>query len=636
MTPVAAAAGPAPLRVAVTPAVADRPDDIRRVAAAAAAAGLAAFAASHDVTVVGVALGPATARGVASTPDRIGIALGVPDEGGGLLLHRYEVDLVAPDVKPHLEIVLRLPAVLVGHDLPPILLELWRHGLPDPVRVWDTRVAAATYCLGVHHPGYRDRVGGTASAIVGREAAAAERDRATGRPATAARYGVPVAASGPADVAASAAGIYLGQVAEAATRDVLDHLVRVEMPWVITTARMSHSGVRVDPGRAGAVARTADSHLHSLLSQLAAYHVFGTSDADLEAFFARAGLLDHFRRGGGCTFDGGRLDAVIGLHPAVPLIRAARRIHTLRSAKVLTGEFVGAGGRVHPRYQVLGAHTGRLTCDSPNLPGIGRLFRPLVVPEPGCGIGEADWAQIEVGVAAAVFGDHRLVTAFNAGDVYATTAQAVFAGELPPDAAGLSPADFREQYSDWRDRAKIGVLGLLYGMGAAGLRLRLGPQAAMFATGFEQAYPILYAGLAASRAAGAQRGCVATPFGLRRYRAAEGAASTWESNWFANFPVQATAAMLFKQAGNRLDRLYPPLGARLILPLHDAFMFESPLGRLSEVADATRRVMEDSVGEAFPELRPRVAVNIRDPGCWNKDGHADSLDRWTADPLFTL
>ena len=24
------------------------------------------------------------------------------------------------------------------------------------------------------------------------------------------------------------------------------------------------------------------------------------------------------------------------------------------------------------------------------------------------------------------------------------------------------------------------------------------------------------------------------------------------------------------------------------------------------------------------------------PDCWNKDGHADSLDRWAADPCYTL
>ena len=42
------------------------------------------------------------------------------------------------------------------------------------------------------------------------------------------------------------------------------------------------------------------------------------------------------------------------------------------------------------------------------------------------------------------------------------------------------------------------------------------------------------------------------------------------------------------------------------------------------------------VEEAFPALRPRVAVNVTNPGCWNKDGHADAVERWAADPLYTV
>jgi hypothetical protein len=115
-----------------------------------------------------------------------------------------------------------------------------------------------------------------------------------------------------------------------------------------------------------------------------------------------------------------------------------------------------------------------------------------------------------------------------------------------------------------------------------------------------------------------------------------GSPSSWELNWFVNFPVQAAAAALFKEAGNRLDRLYQPLDARLILPLHDAFAFESRLDVLPEVADLTRRVMEDVVREAFPALRPRVVLNTACPTCWSKDGNADSIERWEADPLYTL
>jgi DNA polymerase-1 len=103
-----------------------------------------------------------------------------------------------------------------------------------------------------------------------------------------------------------------------------------------------------------------------------------------------------------------------------------------------------------------------------------------------------------------------------------------------------------------------------------------------------------------------------------------------------NHPVQGSAAVVFKAAGNRLDRLYRAYDAWLIVPMHDAFVFEAPLEELEKVADLTERVMCEAVMEYFPRLRPRVEVNIKHPGCWNKDGHADSLDRWIEDPMFTF
>ena len=120
------------------------------------------------------------------------------------------------------------------------------------------------------------------------------------------------------------------------------------------------------------------------------------------------------------------------------------------------------------------------------------------------------------------------------------------------------------------------------------------------------------------------------------YRARTGVPSTWETNWIKNYPVQGSAATVFKVAMNRLDRPYREYDAWLVIPMHDAVVFEAPLEHLKAVAELTARVMTDAVREWFPVLRPRVEVNIAQPDCWNKDGHADSLERWAADPCFTL
>ena len=100
--------------------------------------------------------------------------------------------------------------------------------------------------------------------------------------------------------------------------------------------------------------------------------------------------------------------------------------------------------------------------------------------------------------------------------------------------------------------------------------------------------------------------------------------------------MQGSAAVVFKAAGNRLDRLYRRRDARVVVPMHDAFVFEAPMEHFGEVAELTGRVMCDVVQEHFPELHPQVEVNVSRPECWNKDGHADSVERWAQDPTYTF
>jgi hypothetical protein len=53
-----------------------------------------------------------------------------------------------------------------------------------------------------------------------------------------------------------------------------------------------------------------------------------------------------------------------------------------------------------------------------------------------------------------------------------------------------------------------------------------------------------------------------------------------------------------------------------------------------EVAGLTKRVMSETARMYFPQLGPRAEVNTEHPECWNKDGHADSVERWLADPTY--
>ena len=142
---------------------------------------------------------------------------------------------------------------------------------------------------------------------------------------------------------------------------------------------------------------------------------------------------------------------------------------------------------------------------------------------------------------------------------------------------------------------------------------------------FMAMFPTLERTLQVNARQSALRGYATTVDSLRRHLPAGAVASRQDRNWMINHPVQGSAAVVFKAAGNRLHRLYQRYGARLIIPVHDAFVFEAPIDRLQEVAALTARVMCDTLQEYLPVLEPRAEVNIVRPECWNKDGEIDPL-----------
>jgi len=115
------------------------------------------------------------------------------------------------------------------------------------------------------------------------------------------------------------------------------------------------------------------------------------------------------------------------------------------------------------------------------------------------------------------------------------------------------------------------TLALIYGITPYGLALRLNTskaEAAALLDRFMAMFPELRRALAETPQFGALCGYVSTLTGLRRHWArASGPLSSWERNWMPNHPVQGSAAVVFKVAGNRLDKLYRRYDARLLVPL---------------------------------------------------------------------
>jgi DNA polymerase-1 len=562
-------------------------------------------------------------------------------------------------VQPVLKEIFQLPVTFSGHFAKVELFYLWRLGLPEPNILWDTFIFEKVMHLGRHHHKYKlQKVADEFERIQAREEAKEKEVFSFSLVATCQRYGVAYRMETEkerlqqsflvhsndatfseeqidyaAEDAIAAGMLYPLQVQKAVQNGLLHHCETVEMAWVITNARIEWAGVRVDERRRDEAIARISAHQGTLKEHLSAeYGIQNTqSHKQLTEFFQKCRLLNKFLQGGKVSFDKKILKKNAGLHPAIALLRAARRASALLADKLLSPDFVGEDGRVRADHRQLGTHTGRQTSRWPNFLGLDRILRPLIMPEPGYGIGEVDWSQVEVGIAAAMYGDDDLVRMFNSGDVYSAMAQNFFREDLSEKDLAIAGQEFKGKHKELRNQMKSCTLGIIYGITPAGLAQTLGTtrsKAAALQNRFMTMFPRLQEALIKAAKCGAIRGYAFTISGLKRYRAKTGQINHWERNWLINHPVQGSAAVVFKAAGNRLDKLYQQYGAKIIIPLHDAFIFEAPLNELKIVAELTAGVMCNTLQEYFPVLRPLVEVNISKSDCWNKDGDGEGLDRW--------
>lgn len=570
---------------------------------------------------------------------------------------RAVLDLRSPAVEVAFEEILRLDTTWVGHDLKPVLHAIWARGIEhDPRVLYDTYIAAAAANLGrFHKRTAKPATNGEGERIEAEQSLAREKAEFLSLAGQCEEYGLPCPALqflvlpdaittriAPDLVAAatSTACLYLRQRAEPLFLGLDHHLHAVEFPYVVANARVEWHGVHV-----GEVERR---DAHTAVNQAAGHwaNVLGSygfdsslSPARFRRFLSETGLWTQFLRDGHVSLEDDLLLANESLHPAIEAYRLYRRYDRIAKEAWFSGAMTGKDGRVHPVHQQLGAATGRNTCTTPNIVGIGRVMRPVVTAPPGRALVELDYGQIEVGVVAALHRDAELVRAFNTGDVYVAMAQKFYEGELSPAERAMSPSAFKARHPDLRSRMKVFVLAVLYGMQPEGIAKQFGVSVAVARREhgrFLELYPALARRLAESAAYGFARRCATIHTGLRRHVEGDGAKDLWTENFLRNTPVQGAAAVVFKRAVIRLDRAFQGTTTMLVLPIHDAVLIECDLEALDEVAATAVQIMGDVLREEFPELQPRVDVNKRAPWCWNKDGHHESLDRFVRDPSYRL
>lgn len=547
--------------------------------------------------------------------------------------HTFIIDLVSDiDVSP-LQALFDLPVTFVSYDANKLVHCLCAIELNEPFRIWDILIAEKARHLGLHQFDKCQEFDDLAAKIEAKDSFVMGRQDFYSLKATHSRYCLEFPLNEhTGTLCEEVAKLYLLQVQAVVVQGIHNHLLEVEMPWIVTNAAMERNGVLVSREQCMKVLNGTKAKLAQWKSELKVYGLANPSSTDDKiAFFNALGLLHHFKEGNDYSFDREMLSANYDLHPAIKLLAKYSNMVSISKDVILERGIIGSDDRVHPVHKHLDTVTGRQATMAPNLLGLPAVLRPIVVAPEGYGIGEVDLAQIEVAITAAVYNDKDLIKKYNAGDLYTALAQEFYLDELPTEFQSCTPDIFKEHHSDKRNVMKECTLGLIYGITAYGLSKKLKVhevKAQQLMDKFLNMFPTLGKSMDLAPQYGFIRGYVSTATGLQRLRPQDTERNRKEKNWMVNMPVQGTAAALFKVAGNRLHQLYKRHNAKLIVALHDAFVFEAPTEELKEVASLTSQVMIQVIQERYPQLNIRTDINTLQPKCWNKDGNVNTIEEW--------
>ena len=304
-------------------------------------------------------------------------------------------------------------------------------------------------------------------------------------------------------------------------------------------------------------------------------------------------------------------------HPIAERIIEYRELTKLRGTYIEgLSKLIGEDGRIHTTLNQTAAATGRISSESPNLQNIpvrtplGVRIRDAFTASPGRRLVVADYSQIELRILAHMTGEPALVESFTSGeDIHTRTASEVFDVRME----SVTP--------ELRRRAKMVNFGILYGISGFGLATRLGnvhpAEAERYIKRYFERYPQVTEFMQETLQEAEELGYSTTLFGRRRYvpelgNSNKNVRKLGERIAF-NARVQGTAADIIKVAMVDLAPRLEPLGADMIMQVHDELVFDVDEAMVDEVA----RLAVDRMVAAY-DLEPPLEVEAKVGDRWGQ------------------
>lgn len=400
----------------------------------------------------------------------------------------------------------------------------------------------------------------------------------------------------------------------------LVEVAKIEFDCAISVAQMEFHGIMLDVAAWRDLTAAAEIEKRQALEALRNFTgqrptqttLWGEAGFMEENFDSNAHILS-LLRGHGIKVENTAKPA-LAAHRSHPLVAALSRYRAVAKQlstylRPLPKMLHPKTGRLHPQYSQIAAWTGRMSCYAPNIQQIprGGDFRGCFVAPEGRRLLIADYPQIELRVVAQITRERRMIDAYARGlDLHSLTASLIL-GKTMESISGQE-----------RQYAKAVNFGLIYAMGAEGLRLSAQQsygvamtheQAADFRRLFFEAYPAIRDWHTA----------------LARRRSPEGRTLTGRRysfpKWYglpahSNAPVQGTAADILKRALGGLAVKLAGTDAFIAAAIHDEIIMECPQEEAEYYGAVLKREMEEAADSILPDVPTKVEVRIA--GNWSE------------------